>query len=92
MTYIVRPTKYTLYRKGDNPIFGVTVTELSLDDDAGGIFLTILQHDTEHGPGGTLRLDFDEIPQLIRAIQALHEQAIAIEKEDPKETPNGYTV
>lgn len=88
MTYIVRPTKYTLYRKGDNPILGESVTELSLDDEAGGIFLTILQHETDYGPGGTIRLDFDEVPNLIRAIQALREQALAIEKE----TSSGNTV
>lgn len=80
--YAFRPIKYHVYRVGDNPIFGESVTELSIEDEAGGPFLMIRQHENDFGPGGTLRINFDEIPTLLEAIALLTKEAREIEQEN----------
>lgn len=64
-------TKINLYRGDDNPLFGDSVTSLELDDEAGGMFLKIIQEPNDFGPGGTLRFDFDEIDELFKTINYL---------------------
>ncbi len=75
------PTTMSIYRKGDHPLFGESITKVELEDDAGGIFFTIKQDPNEFGPGGVLRLDFDEVDQLIGAINYLKDVAALVEKE-----------
>jgi hypothetical protein len=75
-------TKINLYRGDDNPLFGDSVTELELDDEAGGLFLKITQHPNDFGPGGILRFDFDEIDKFFEAINILKEIAQPINAKD----------
>jgi hypothetical protein len=74
-------TKINLYREGDSPLFGDSVTSLELDDEAGGIFLKIIQEPNEFGPGGILRFDFDEIDELFNAINYLKETVNSVEEK-----------
>lgn len=76
------PTSLSLYRRGDSPIFGESVTNLRLDDEAGGIFLIIEQAPNQFGPGGSIRLDFEEVPQLIAAINVLKNIAKEVDKDE----------
>jgi hypothetical protein len=75
-------TKINLYRGDDSPLFGDSVTELELDDEAGGIFLKITQHPNDFGPGGVLRFDFDEMDKLFEAINTLKQIAEPINKKE----------
>lgn len=77
-------TKLSVYRKGDHPLFGDSVTVVELDDEAGGIFFKIKQDPNDFGPGGELRFDFDEMEQLISAIKTLKFIANNIEEEMEK--------
>jgi hypothetical protein len=74
-------TKINLYRGDDNPLFGDSVTSLELDDEAGGMFLKIIQEPNDFGPGGTLRFDFDEIDDLFKTINHL-KQLVEIAEKD----------
>ncbi len=74
-------TKINLYREGDSPLFGDSVTSLELDDEAGGIFLKVIQEPNEFGPGGVLRFDFDEIDELFNAINYLKQASQIAEKD-----------
>ena len=74
-------TKINLYRGDDNPLFGDSVTSLELDDEAGGMFLKIIQEPNDFGPGGTLRFDFDEIDDLFKTINYL-KQLVQIAEKD----------
>lgn len=69
--YSFIPTKINLYREGDSPLFGDSVTTVELDDDGGGIFFKIAQDSNDFGPGGTLRFDFNEVPKIFEAIKFL---------------------
>jgi hypothetical protein len=81
MQYKIRPTKYNLYREGDNPIFGDSVTEIGIEDEAAGGFLIIRQHESDFGPGGILRFDLEELPTLIEAIHLMAKNLQAIVEE-----------
>ena len=74
-------TKINLYRGDDNPLFGDSVTSLELDDEAGGMFLKIVQQPNDFGPGGTLRFDFDEIDDLFNTINYLKQLVQKAEKD-----------
>lgn len=74
-------TKINLYRGDDNPLFGDSVTSLELDDEAGGMFLKIIQEPNDFGPGGTLRFDFDEIDELFKTINYLKHLVEIAEKD-----------
>ncbi len=60
-----------MYREPDNPFFGESVTEISLDDEAAGTFIRLRQHygDREH----TLSFDLDEIDMLCLTLKALRD-------------------
>ena len=64
----------SVYRQGDNPVFGETVTKVSLDDEAAGLFF-ILEQEV-----GKLRFDFDEFKEVVKAINTLQEVAKGVEK------------
>lgn len=75
-------TKINLYRGDDNPLFGDSVTSLELDDEAGGMFLKIIQEPNDFGPGGTLRFDFDEIDDLFNTINYLKQLVNKAEEQN----------
>lgn len=62
-------TEITLHKEDESPIFGETVTHVRLDDEGGGTFIKITQHnDTEMGE---LRIDFNEVEYIFKAIEML---------------------
>lgn len=70
------PTKYaqttttiSIHRVGDSPVFGESVTTVSLDDDGGGPFIVL------HQPDGAqqMRLDFKELELIMDAARMLME-------------------
>jgi hypothetical protein len=64
----------SVYQQGDNPVFGETVTKATLDDEAAGMFFTIEQE------AGTLRFDFDEFEEVVKAVNTLQQVAKGFEK------------
>lgn len=64
----------SVYRQGDNPVFGETVTKVILDDEAAGLFFILEQED------GKLRFDFDEFKEVVKAVNTLQEVAKGVEK------------
>lgn len=77
-------TSVALHPENDNPLFGEGVTELRLEDEAGGPFLILTQH-PDTGDSQSIRLDFDEIEPLVHAASLLRSQvavAAAIAKSD----------
>jgi len=64
-------TKVNMFREGDNPIFGHSVTNISIDDEGAGMFISLKQFpDTGDQE---LRFDLDEIDDLIKNIQYMKE-------------------
>jgi hypothetical protein len=63
-------TQINVYKEGDNPIFGESVTEISLDDEGGGVYIRLTQHPDNDQPN-TIRLDFDEVDDVVSAIKEL---------------------
>ena len=64
----------SVYRQGDNPVFGETATKVSLDDEAAGLFFLMEQE------AGTLRFDFDEFEEVVKAVNTLQQVAKGFEK------------
>ena len=62
--FIARPVKLVVVPEG-KPIFDELVTEVAIDDDVGGEFLTLTQED-EDGRR-TLKFDLEEWPAIVRA-------------------------
>ena len=61
-------TEISIHASGDNPVFGDSVTKVRLEDEAGGAFLVVSQEERE------LRLDYDELVEIMDAAKALLEQ------------------
>lgn len=73
--YVITPIKLCVHMKKANPIFGEQVTYVSLDDEAAGPFI-VLEQDNEDVQGiSKIKLDFDEIPMLLKAIEQLQKAA-----------------
>jgi len=69
-------TKISVHRKDESPIFSETAITIELEDEAAGMFLVL---DTPGSPEEKLRLDFEDVPEIIRAIKTLSEQPGVIE-------------
>lgn len=67
--YAQTTTTISIHRVGDNPVFGESVTTVSLDDDGGGMFIVL------HQPDGAqqMRLDFRELELIVDAARMLME-------------------
>lgn len=64
-------TEITVHKEGESPIFGEIVTHVKLYDEGGGSFIKIVQHnDTQMNE---IRLDFNEIEYIMKAIEILKE-------------------
>lgn len=74
MEYKTLITKINVYSEGDNPIYGESVTEIELQDEAGGAFVTITQHPNYNVEGSQLRFNFEEIPLIMSMIEMLKNQ------------------
>ena len=56
-----------------SPVFGEGNTYISVDDDAGGPFLTIQQHDDSNEPG-KVKFDYEEFMAVAEAAKMLMHQ------------------
>jgi hypothetical protein len=54
----------------ENPIFGEGATHVCLEDEAGGPFIILKQTHDQAEPG-QVRLSFEEIPLIVKAIDQL---------------------
>ena len=65
-------TEIAVHKEDESPIFGDIVTHVKLDDEGGGTFIKITQHnDTKMDE---IRLDFNEIEHILKAIEMLKAQ------------------
>jgi len=63
VTYKTCVKEVSVFLEGDNPIFGESVTSVSVDDEAGGGFLVIKQDaSTENG---SIRLSIEELQKIV---------------------------
>lgn len=65
-------TSFSMFYKGDNPIFGKSVTKLEIDDEATGPHIVITQHyddDRNH----VIKIDYDEIDDFVDLLKRLKE-------------------
>jgi hypothetical protein len=62
-------TEIAVHKETENPIFGDIVTHVKLDDEGAGTFIKIVQHNGNDVD--TIRLDFNEIEYIIKAIEML---------------------
>jgi hypothetical protein len=68
----LKPIKYSLFKEGDNPIFGESAFHFEMMDDAAGAYLKLSQCTyTNHGE---ILIDFREIPDIINALVKLKEE------------------
>lgn len=62
-------TEIAVHKEDQSPIFGNFVTHVKLDDEGGGTFIKITQHnDTKMDE---IRLDFNEVEYILKAIEML---------------------
>jgi hypothetical protein len=65
-------TEIAVHKEDESPIFGEIVTHVKLDDEGAGTFIRLIQHnDTQVNE---IRLDFNEIEYILKAIDILKEQ------------------
>ena len=65
---MVTTIQVSIHRKGHNPIFDDGVTKLSIDDEGGGGFFILEQHDSQDGK---LRFDPDELEAIAKEAKRL---------------------
>ena len=70
MTYKSKVVQVNVYRDGDNPIFGESVTSISIIDEAGGPFIQLKQNN-EFVCTGETRLEFTEIDAIFNVTKRL---------------------
>jgi hypothetical protein len=74
----------SIHREDANPIFGEGNTYVRVDDEAGGPFLVIEQHD-EQTQNGTVRFDYEEFQAVAEAAKMLmHQMYIEQAEQDAK--------
>lgn len=70
--YELTMTAVVIHSRGTNPLFGEGILRIRLDDEAGGPFL-VLEQEID-GEENEIRLDFEEIPLIVRAANLLQQQ------------------
>jgi hypothetical protein len=65
-------TEIAVHREKDSPIFGEIVTHVKLDDEGGGVFIRLVQHN--HTQMNEIRLGFNELEHILKAIEMLKAQ------------------
>lgn len=73
MKFLTTITKVSIHPVGDNPLFGEGATHVSLEDEAGGPFIIIEQIHDNIEPG-IIRVDMDELTQIVDAAKMLMAQ------------------
>ena len=76
MKYETTTLKIVVHHKETNPIYDESCTFVSLDDEAGGLFLVIEQQ-SEDAKAGTIRLDPNEVDVVYNACKKLLNQKSA---------------
>ena len=82
--YATTILKVAVHREEENPIFGEGNTYVSVDDEAGGPFLTIEQDTDGYNNSigtATLRIDYEEFLVVAEAAKMLMQQ-MYIEKAE----------
>jgi hypothetical protein len=79
-TYKTTILQVSVHREESNPIFGEGNTYVSVDDEAGGPFLTIQQTDAVM-EDGKVRMDYEEFMAVAEAAKTLMHQ-MYIEQAD----------
>ena len=72
-TYKTTILQVSVHREEPNPVFGEGNTYVSIDDEAGGPFLVIEQHDDDIEPG-KVRMDYEEFVAVAEAAKMLMHQ------------------
>jgi hypothetical protein len=62
-------TAMSTYRNGDSPIYGETALTISVQDDAGGWYFEIEQHD-----GQKIKIELDELRALLKCAEKMAKQ------------------
>lgn len=65
-------TEISVHSEKDHPIFGDLVTHVKLDDEGGGLFIKLIQHTDDSTD--VIRIDFNELPHIVKAINILQSQ------------------
>lgn len=65
---LVTPIKYSVHREGDNPVFGESVTNVSVDDESFGPLIVIEQE------GNKIKLDVDELEVIFKTAEKLADE------------------
>lgn len=65
-------TEIAVHKEDESPIFGEIVTHVKLDDEGAGTFIKITQHNG--AKMDEIRLDFNEIEYILKAIEMLKAQ------------------
>ena len=81
MKFTIVPKTFVVKRTGE-PIFEECATEISIDDEAGGLFIKLNQYKDDGG--AELRFDVDEWPMIIRAVRMAIRTIKKIEQEVKK--------
>jgi hypothetical protein len=66
-------TEISMHPEEESPVFSELATKIRLADDGAGMFVCITQ-DTDAGIA-TIRLDFKEVEELVKAITILNKEA-----------------
>ena len=74
--YVTTILKIAVHRESENPVFGEGNTYVSVDDEAGGPFLTIEQDSDDSGSVGTstISIDYEEFLAVAEAAKMLMHQ------------------
>lgn len=73
---IITTTRFSVHRRSDNPLYGESVTTVSIGDEAAGGYV-VLESNQGHDNG--LKLDFDELEQVCVAAKRLQDSLKRLE-------------
>lgn len=62
-------TEISVHKETESPIFGDIVTHVKLDDEGAGLFIKLVQYNDSQT--NEIRLDFNEIEYILKAIEML---------------------
>lgn len=66
---MITVTQMTIHQKDVSPVYGESIIHVRLEDDGGGKYVIISQENNE------IAIDFDEVPELMEAIERLKRAA-----------------
>lgn len=69
MSYKTVPVRYNICKDDDNPIFGNSVLTVSIEDEAAGPYIEVLQCSEENH--GKILIEMDQVDELVNLLQKL---------------------